>query len=167
MAVSMYDLTVATYNKMLPALRHVLGKAEADAEARKIDPQIFVQARLAPDMLNLIKQVQICTDHVKGSLARLTGVDPPSWPDDESTFADLHARIDKALAYAGEFQRQQLEGSEARDIELKFPQGSLQFKGLEYVTQFVLPNFYFHMTTAYAILRHNGVPIGKRDFFGG
>ena len=167
MPISMYDLTVPVFTKMIPSVQHVLKKAEADAEARNIDPQVFLQARLAPDMLNLIRQVQICSDQVKGSLSRLSGGEIPSWPDDETSFADLHARLEKALAYAKSFEPEQLEGAETRTIEIKFPQASFTFIGLEYLTQFVLPNFYFHMTTAYDILRHNGVQIGKRDFLGG
>jgi hypothetical protein len=167
MAISIYDLSVPVYTKMLPAIGHLLRKAEADAETRKIDPQVFLKARLAPDMFDLTRQVQICTDHVKGSLSRLAGVETPSWPDDEDSFAALHARLDKTLDYAKSFEPGQLEGSETRTIELKFPQGSLTFDGLDYLTGFALPNFYFHMTTAYDILRHNGVPVGKRDFFGG
>jgi hypothetical protein len=152
---------------MLPALQGVLQKAEADAEARKIDPQVFLQARLAPDMFAFTRQVQIATDQVKGSLARLAGVDVPPWDDDESSFAELNARVQKALDFVGMFKPEQFEDAETRDIELKFPQATFTFKGKEYLFDFVLPNFYFHLTAAYAILRHNGVQIGKRDFLGG
>lgn len=167
MTLAIYDVTVPAFTKLLPALKHVLEKGAADAEARKIDPQVFLQARLAPDMLTLTRQVQICTDQVKGGLSRLAGLEVPSWPDDEASFADLYARVDKTLAFAQGFERAQFEGAEERNIELKFPQATFTFVGLDYVIQFVLPNFYFHMTAAYAILRHNGVPIGKRDFLGG
>lgn len=167
MSISMYDLSVPVFTKMIPALGHLLSKAEADAGARRIDPGVFLRARLAPDMHDFTRQVQMCTDHVKGSLSRLAGIETPSWPDDESSFAELHARLEKTLKYAEGFEREQLEGSETRKIELRFPQATFSFEGFEYLSGFVLPNFYFHMTTAYDILRHNGVQIGKRDFFGG
>jgi hypothetical protein len=167
MSISIYDLTVPTFTKFLPALQKVLEKAEADAEARKIDPQVFLQARLAPDMFHLTRQVQICTDQVKGGLSRLANVEVPAWADDEASFADLQARLEKALAYAKTFKPKQFEGAEKRTIELKFPNASFSFMGQDYLLNFVLPNFYFHMTAAYAILRHNGVQIGKRDFLGG
>jgi hypothetical protein len=167
MSLSIYDLAVPTFSKLLPALQGVLKKAEADAEARKIDPQVFLQARLAPDMFPLTRQVQICTDQVKGGLSRLANIEVPSWEDNEASFADLYARIEKSLAYANGFKAEQFEGAETRTVELKFPQASFSFTGQDYLVQFVLPNFYFHMTAAYAILRHNGVQIGKRDFLGG
>jgi hypothetical protein len=152
---------------MLLNLKSILTKAETDAEARNIAPEVFLGARLSPDMLPLTRQVQIATDQVKGSLARLVGIEVPAWPDDEQSFSDLLARIDKALAYAKEFKPAQFEGAESRDIELKFPQSTFSFTGKDYLLNFVLPNFYFHMAAAYAILRHNGVRIGKRDFLGG
>jgi hypothetical protein len=167
MSFSTYDVTVPVFAKLLPALKNVLQKAEADAAARKIEPQVFLQARLAPDMFGLTRQVQICTDQVKGGLSRLAGIEVPSWSDDEASFADLYARIDKALDYAQSFEPSQFDGAPTRTIELKFPQASFSFVGSDYLHQFVLPNFYFHLTAAYAILRHNGVQIGKRDFLGG
>ena len=166
MANQTYDLMTSIFSKMLPNLQAILAKAEADAEARKIDPQVFLQARLAPDMLPFTRQIQIATDQVKGGMGRLAGAEVPAWPDDEKTFADLRARVDKALAYTKGFKPEQYEGAETRTIELKFPQGTLSFNGKDYLLNFVLANFYFHMTTAYAILRHNGVPLGKRDFVG-
>jgi hypothetical protein len=144
-----------------------LSKGEADAKARKIDPQVFLQARLAPDMFPFTRQIQITTDQVKGGMARLAGVEVPSWEDKEVSFADLHARVDKAIAFVKTFKPAQFEGAETRKVELKFPNATLTFSGRDYLYGFVLPNFYFHMTTAYAILRHNGVPLGKRDFTGG
>jgi len=161
-----YDLLTATFNKCLPALRDCLSKAEADAVAREIDPQVFLQGRIAPDMFHMTRQVQIVTDQVKGGMARLADQESPSWDDDEATFAELYARIDKALEYVKSFQPEQYVGAETRKIELKFPNGMIEFVGSDYLMGFVLPNFYFHMTTAYAILRHLGVPIGKRDFLG-
>jgi len=162
-----YDLLIPIFTRMLPNLKAILEKAQADAEARKIDPQVFLQARLAPDMFALARQVQITTDQVKGGLARLADVEVPKWDDDEKTFGELCARVDKALDYTKTFKPAQFDGAETRDIELKFPQATLTFKGRDYLLNFVLPNFYFHLTAAYAILRHNGVPLGKRDFVGG
>jgi hypothetical protein len=151
---------------MLTNLDNVLKKAEADAETRKIDPSVLVSGRLAPDMLPLTRQVQILTDTVKGAAGRLAGQEPPKWADEEKTFGDLHARIGKAIAYLKTFKPTSFDGAETRDIELKFPNATLNFKGLDYFLNFVVPNFYFHYTTAYAILRHNGVPVGKGDFLG-
>jgi hypothetical protein len=166
MANQTYDLMTSVFSKMLPNLKAIVAKGEADAAARKVDPQVFLQARLAPDMLPFVRQIQIATDQVKGGMGRLAGVDVPSWPDDEKTFAEVQARVDKAISYMNTFKPEQYEGAETRAVELKFPQGTLSFNGKDYLLNFVLPNFYFHMTTAYAILRHNGVPLGKRDFVG-
>lgn len=162
-----YDLMTTTFNMMLPALKGILTKAEADCAARNIDPQVLLHARLAPDMFDFMRQVQITTDQVKGGMARLAGAESPSWPDDEASFADLAARVDKALAFTGQFKPEQYEGAETRKVELKFPNASFEFVGKDYLMGFVIPNFYFHMTTAYDILRHNGVALGKRDFLGG
>jgi uncharacterized protein len=166
-AIEIYDQTVPVFRHMMAALDGLLRKAEADAEARNIDPQVFLQGRLAPDMLPFTRQIQIATDQVKGGLSRLAGLESPKWPDDEQTFADLHARIDKAVQYAKSFEPKQFDGAETRNIELKFPNATLEFRGKDYLLSFVLPNLYFHITTAYLILRHNGVQIGKRDFMGG
>ena len=166
MTIDSYDLLSATASKMLPNLKAILSQAEANAQAREIDPQVLLQARLAPDMFDFKRQVLIVSDLVKGGFARLAGLEPPKWEDKETSFADLQARIDKTLEYAQSFVRAQFADAETRKIELVFPQGALQFVGREYLLNFVLPNFYFHFTTAYAILRHNGVPLGKRDFLG-
>lgn len=167
MAIDTYGLLSALSSKMLPSLKTILTKAEADAEARKIEPQVFLQARIAPDMFDLTRQVQIVTDQIKGGFARLTGTEVPKWEDNEKSFAELRARVDKAIAYAQTFKPAQFEGAETRKVELKFPGATLEFVGRDYLLDFVLPNFYFHMTAAYAILRHNGVALGKRDFLGG
>jgi hypothetical protein len=167
LAINTFDLLTATFSQMLPALKNVLAKAEASCTARKIDPNVLLTARLAPDMFDLTRQVQIATDQVKGGMARLAGAESPSWPDDEASFAELIARVDKALAFSKQFSAGQYDEAETRKIELKFPNASFEFVGREYLLGFVLPNFYFHMTAAYAILRHNGVDIGKRDFLGG
>jgi hypothetical protein len=166
-SISIYDQLVPVFSHMLGQLDKVLTKGEADAEARKIDPQVFVNGRLAPDMLPLTRQIQILTDQAKGGSSRLAGLEPPKWADEEKSFADLHARIAKTIAHLKTFKPEQFEGAETRTIELKFPQRTFSFSGKDYFLKFVIPNFYFHYTTAYAILRHNGVPVGKADFLGG
>ena len=165
--MSIYDVFIPSFTQMLESLDKVLSKAEADAAARKIDPQVFINGRLAPDMLPLTRQIQIMTDQCKGGASRLAGQEPPKWADDEATFADLHARVAKTIAHLKTFKPAQFEGAETRAIELKFPNTTFNFTGKDYLTKFVTPNFYFHYTTAYAILRHNGVQIGKADFIGG
>jgi len=165
-AISIYDLLVPPVSKMLTNLDNVLKKAEADCETRKIDPGVLVSARLAPDMFPLVRQVQIMTDQAKGGASRLAGLEPPKWPDEEKTFADLHARLAKAIAYLNTFKPAQFDGAETRKIELKFPNASFSFVGKDYLLTNLLPNFYFHYTTAYAILRHNGVQVGKGDYLG-
>ena len=167
MAYSTYDLMNSIFSSMLPNLNGIMSKAEADAEARSIDPQVFLGARLAPDMFDFTRQVQVVTDQVKGGMSRLAGVDPPRWEDNEKSFADLRARVDKTIAYIKTFEPGQYEGAETREVELKFPGVTFKFSGRDYLLNFLLPNFYFHMTAAYAILRHNGVALGKRDFLGG
>jgi hypothetical protein len=166
-AITIYDQLVPVFTQMLNALDNVLTKAEADAEARKFDPQVFINGRLAPDMLPLTRQVQIMTDQAKGGASRLAGLEPPKWADEERNFAELHARIAKTIAHLKTFKPEHFDGAETRSVELKFPNGTLNFTGKDYFLGFVIPNFYFHYTTAYAILRHNGVPIGKTDFIGG
>ncbi len=166
MAISIYDQFVPVFIQMLSALDKVLSKAEADAAARKIDLEVFVNSRLAPDMLPLTRQIQIMTDQAKGGASRLAGQESPKWADDEKTFADLHARVAKTIAHLKTFKPEHFDGAETRAVELKFPNATFNFTGKDYLLSFVIPNFYFHYTTAYAILRHNGVPIGKGDFLG-
>jgi hypothetical protein len=125
-----------------------------------------VNARLYPDMAPLSRQIQIATDQVKGGLSRLIGQEPPSWADEEKTFADLHARVKKAQDFLAGIKKEQLDGSEDRDVKLKVGPNEMTFKGQQFLVNFSLPNFYFHVVTAYDILRHNGVEIGKRDFLG-
>lgn len=167
MSLTMYQASVPVYTQFLGALSNVLKKGAAFAEAKKIDPAVLINARIAPDMYALARQVQIATDHVKGSLARLAGVEVPSYPDTETTFDELQARIAKTLAYAKSFKPEQIDGTEAKEIVLTFGTQKFPFTGQSYLIQFALPNFYFHMAMAYAILRHNGVDVGKRDFMGG
>jgi len=166
MSLSMYQASAPVYTQTLTALSNILKKAAAYAEAKKIDPSVLINARIAPDMYPLSRQVQIATDHAKGSLARLAGVEPPSFPDTESTFDELQARITKTLDYVKTFKPAQIDGSEEKDVVLTFGTQKFPFKGLDYLTKFALPNFYFHTSMSYAILRHNGVDIGKRDFMG-
>lgn len=167
MPVHAYDLLMPVCDQMLPALSAVLEKAESDAGERGIEESRFLEARLAPDMFAFARQVQIATDLVKGGFSRLAGEESPSWSDDESSFAELKARVQKTIDHIGSFSRDQYDDSASRDIELKFPGITLNFTGDEYLLNFILPNFYFHVTTAYLILRHNGVGLGKRDFLGG
>jgi len=167
MSLSMYQASVPVFQRTLGALDAILDKAAAYAEERKIDPAVLLSARLYPDMFALTRQVQIATDHAKGAPARLAGVAVPSFEDNEKTFPELKARIGKTLNFIGTLKPGQIDGSEARDISLKAGPQELSFKGQDYLLFFALPNFYFHATTAFAILRHNGVSIGKLDFLGG
>jgi hypothetical protein len=166
MSISMYQASVPVFQRTLGALDKVLDKAAAYAEERKIDPAVLVGARLYPDMFPLSRQVQIATDHAKGTSARLAGLPVPSFEDTEKTFPELKARIAEVLAFIATVKPEQIDGSEGRDITLKAGPRELSFNGQEYLLFFALPNFYFHTTTAFGILRHNGVPIGKLDFLG-
>jgi hypothetical protein len=162
----MYQASIPVFVRMLGNLSALLDKAAAHAEARKIDPAVFITARLAPDMYPLSRQVQIATDLVKGCAARLAGIDVPSYEDNETSFAELSARIAKTLAFLQTVTAAQIDGSEECKITLKFGSQEAHFLGQAYLLDFVYPNFYFHVTTAYAILRHNGLAIGKLDYTG-
>jgi hypothetical protein len=166
MSVSIYDVSLPVFVKVLDNLSKILARAAEQAEARKIDPSVLVNARLAPDMFPLSRQVQIATDGVKGCAARLAGIEIPSYEDSEKTFEDLQARIAKTIAFVQSVSKAQVNGSETKAISLKVGGQELNFTGLAYLTDFVLPNLYFHATTTYAILRHNGIDIGKKDFLG-
>ena len=166
MTLSMYQASAPVFTRMLTNLAAILTKAEENAATRKIDPAIFLAARLAPDMLPLTRQIQMASDAAKGGIARLAGVEIPSFPDTEIDFAGLHARIAKTIAFIESAPKDQIEGSDVSSIVLKFPGRELNFTGQSFLFQFALPNFFFHVTTAYAILRHNGVPVGKMDFLG-
>ncbi|MFI5013034.1 MAG: DUF1993 family protein [Hyphomicrobiales bacterium] len=151
----------------LNALSAVLDKAQAHAAAKKIDPSVFLNSRLAPDMFALTRQVQVVTDQARNGSARLAGVEPPSYEDNETTMDQLKARLAKTAAYLKTLDKKQIDGS--ADREIAFPLGATNkghMKGADYLSHFVLPNFYFHLTAAYAILRHCGVELGKRDFLG-
>jgi hypothetical protein len=162
----MYQVSAPLFRRSLTALGAVLDKGAAFAEARKIDPSVLLQARLAPDMFPLVRQIQLASDTVKGCMARLAGVEMPSWADTETSFAEVQARIARTLEYVAAFAPDQIDGSEARPVVMKFRTGAVTFDGQGYLLGFVIPNFLFHCTTAYAILRHNGVDLGKRDFLG-
>ncbi|TIV68962.1 MAG: DUF1993 family protein [Mesorhizobium sp.] len=166
MTISMYDISVAVFSARLKALASVLSLAEQNAADRKIDPQVFLTARLAPDMFALTRQVQIATDHAKGAPSRLAGLEVPKYEDNESSFEELHARIAKTLDHLATFSAADLDGSETRTIELRLAGREVSLSGLQYLLNAAMPNFYFHVTTAYDILRHNGVPLGKATFLG-
>lgn len=166
MSFSLYQAGVPAVLHTLDALSKILAKGAAFAEARKIDPSVLINYRLAADMFPLARQVQITCDMAKGMATRLTGSDVPSWADTETSFDELQARIAKTVDFIKSFTPDQYIGGESRDIVLKTGSGTLEMKGDQYLTFFVLPNFYFHATTTYAILRHVGVEIGKWDFLG-
>jgi hypothetical protein len=163
-----YDLAIATMQHSLRNLDAIVTKAEQYVAADKnLEPETLIQARLYPNMRPFIFQVCVATDTAKGAAARLTGRPVPSWPDEETTFADVHQRLGKAIDYLASFAPEDFAGSESRPIELKLGPHEMKFTGASYIADFVLPNFFFHVTTAYNILRHNGVAIGKVDFLGG
>lgn len=164
MTISLYQVSVPVFLARLDVLAHLLAKAEANAVERKIDPQVFLTARLAPDMLALTRQVQIATDHAKGAGARLAGREVPRFEDTETTFPELQARLAKTIDFLKSIAASEIDGMEDRQVSLKVGPRELTFTASQYLLTFATPNFYFHMTMAYAILRHNGVPIGKLDF---
>jgi hypothetical protein len=163
----MYQASVPTLIHSLKALSGVLDKGAKHAEAKGIDPAVLLGSRLYPDMFPLTRQVQIASDNAKGPAARLAGMEPPKFDDNEASFADLQARIAKTIDFLQTLKPAQIDGSEDRQVVLQMRAGPLEFKGQAYLLNFALPNFYFHCATAYAILRHNGVEIGKKDFLGG
>ena len=166
MTISLYSVSVPVFERMLRNLLEIIGKAEANAAERKIKPEVLVASRLAPDMLPLAFQVQSATERAKLFVARVTGQVAPSWTDNEQTLEELKARLDKALAYLAGVKASDLDGNEDKPVSLKVRGEDVQQPALDYLLLNVMPNFYFHVTTAYDILRHNGVPLGKRDFVG-
>lgn len=164
MTISMYQASVPHFDRHLDALEAILDKAAAYCESRKIDPAALLTARLYPDMFNFTRQVQSSCDFAKGAAARLAGVEVPSHPDTETSIADLKARIVKTRAFLATITPAAMEGSETRTITMKVGPNERSWSGLDYLLGFALPNFYFHCTTAYGILRHNGLEVGKRDF---
>ncbi|MEO8161621.1 MAG: DUF1993 domain-containing protein [Arenimonas sp.] len=166
MQISMYSTARSSTTRALGSLDAILDKAVASAEARKFDPSVFLSSRLAPDMFSLLRQVQIACDFCKGTMARLGGVDNPKFEDNEASFADLKARIAKTRDFVEGVAESGFAGAEDRDITLQAGPRTLEFKGLPYLVAYAIPNLYFHMSMAYAILRHNGVDVGKQDFIG-
>src|ERR1035437_9504004 len=163
----MYNTSVPIFKQMLTSLHAMLGQAEAHATTKKVEPSALLHARLFPDMFPLTRQVQIAADFARGVSARLAGVEVPAYDDKQQSFAELQAMISKTLAFIDGLKPEQFEGSEAREIVLRpgTPKEK-KLSGLAYLTSYGLPQFFFHVTTAYAILRHNGVEIGKRDYMG-
>jgi hypothetical protein len=166
MTLSMYQASVPVFARGLSGLKTILSKGAAHAAAKKIDESVFINARLYPDMLPFARQVHIATDFARGTVARLSGSEPPKWEDNETTFAELIARVERTIEAVNSFNAAQVDGSEARPVTRQVRGEPKTFTGLNYLLQYSMPNFYFHMTTAYAILRSNGVEVGKGDFIG-
>lgn len=166
MTISMYTASVPVFKHMLHQLSHILDKAAHHAEVRKIDAKVFLAARLFPDMFDLTRQVQIVTDNAKGCAARLAGLEVPKYEDNEASFAELQARIAKTIAFIDTIRPEQIDDSASKDISFQIHDKKLEFKGQAYLLYWALPNFYFHHVTAYNILRHNGVDVGKSDYLG-
>ena len=167
MAFSIYDASIPPMIRMFENLSKIIDKAVAQAKSEDKDLNSLLDARLAPDMHPFTRQVQIASDSAKGCAARLAGIEAPSMADTETTFPEIQARIIKTVDFLKSLKREQIEGAEDRTIVLKFPQGEMKFSGRDFLTGFALPNFYFHVTTAYDLLRHKGITIGKMDYLGG
>lgn len=166
MKISMYQASVPTFVRMLNNLAAILEKAAAHAEAKRIDPAVLIESRLYPDMFPLGKQVQIAADSAKGGAARLAQVEPPAYEDNEASFPELVARLRQTVSYLETLKPEQIDGSEDRTVTWKTRSSTKSMQGMPYLLHHVLPNLYFHVTTAYDILRHNGVELGKQDFLG-
>ena len=166
MNISMHAMSHGVFRKALTQLLHVMDKATANAKARSFDTSVLVNSRLAPDMLPFAKQIQLTSDFAKNSMARLAAVDPPKFEDSETTMDELVARVKKTIDYIDSVSAAALEGSETRDIKIALRDRTVEFKGLAFLQTWAIPNFFFHHVTAYNLLRHNGVDIGKRDFLG-
>jgi hypothetical protein len=167
MNISMHAMSHGVFKKALTQLLHVMDKGAANAKARNFDVSVLASARLAPDMLPFTRQIQLTSDFAKNSMARLAGIDPPKFEDSETTMDELVARVKKTIDYIDSVSAAALEGSETRDIKIALRDRTVEFKGLAYLQTWAIPNFFFHHVTAYNLLRHNGVDIGKRDFLGG
>lgn len=166
MTLSMYQAAVPVFARALANLSHVLKKGAEHAASKSVTDEVLLQTRLIPDMLPLVRQVQIACDMATRGAARLAGVEPKSFEDNETTLEQVHARIDHAIEYVNTFKPEQIDGSEQRQIVLKMRSGEMTFEGQAYLLGFVLPNLFFHCTTAYNILREAGTDIGKMDFIG-
>ena len=167
MKISMHAMTHDVFKKSLVQLLHVMEKGVANAKARNFDPNVLANSRLAPDMFTFAKQIQLTSDFAKNSMARLAGIEAPKYEDTESTMDELVARVKKTIDYIDTIPASALEGSETRDIRIPLRDRTVEFKGLPYLQYWAIPNFFFHFVTAYNLLRHNGVDVGKRDFLGG
>ena len=165
--ITMHSVSVPVFARMLKNSRTWLDKLVAHAELKKFEPSVLLNARLAPDQFAFMRQLQIATDGAKGCSARLAGIDIPRYEDTETTIDELKARLDKTVAFIEGIDAARFEGSDAREIVLPSPRGDRRFVGEDYLRFHAMPNFYFHVTTAYAILRHNGVDIGKGDYLAG
>jgi len=166
MKLSMYEASIPLFLHTLENLRVILQKGLTHAEAKKFDPGVLVNSRLAPDMLNLARQVQIATDAAKGAAARLSGSEPPKYDDTETTLPELIARVEKTINHLRSYTSAQFEGSDERVVTVNTPRGAYSFPGLQFLRHWALPNFFFHVTTTYALLRHNGVELSKADYLG-
>lgn len=166
MSLSMHEISLPVFRRMLKSLSTILDKAEAFAAAKKIEPDVLLSARLAPDMFPLKRQVQLASDFAKGAAARLSGQEIPKWEDTEASLAELKARLTRTVDYLATFTPAQIDGSESRDISLTIAKQPVTLKGQAFLLNYAFPHFFFHVTTAYDILRHNGVEIGKRDYLG-
>jgi hypothetical protein len=167
MAFSIYDASIPPMIRTMQSISKIIDKAVAQAKSEDKSPATLLDARLAPDMHPFPRQIQIMSDAAKGAAARLAGIEAPGMPDTETTFPELQARISKTIDFLKSVKPEQLAGAEDREIVLKFPSGEMKFSGRDFLTQFALPNFFFHATTAYGLLRHKGVTIGKMDYLGG
>ena len=163
---AMYAFSVPVFARTLGNLSAILGKGAAYAEQKKFDPAVLLAMRLAPDMYPLLMQVRIACDFAKGSVARLAGEEPPKWDDGETTIGELRARIARTIEFIGGFDPARFDGADARTVTLTIRGEPVEYVGLAYLAHVALPNFFFHATTAYDILRHAGVELGKRDFIG-
>lgn len=166
MSIPIYDASVPVFVQVLEALIGLVDKAEAHAQAKKIEPSVLLGARLFPDMFPLVRQLQLSTDFAKGACARLAGVDVPSYQDTEASFADIRQRLKRTIELVQSLPKDKFDGAGSRDVTVRVAGQPATFKGQPYLLHFALPNFYFHASTAYAILRHCGIELGKRDFIG-
>ena len=166
MTISMYQASVPVFIRMLNNLAAILEKAAGHCEAKKIDPSALINFRLYPDMFNFARQVQVATDHARNGAARLAGIEAPEMEKTETTFPELIERVKKSIAFLETFQPDQIDGAEERTVSIKRGETTVTYPGLDYLLNRALPNFYFHVTTAYDILRHNGIELGKRDYIG-
>lgn len=162
----MYEASVPVFTQILNSLAAIIDKAETHANTKNIDPAALLQARLYPDMFPFARQIQVATDFAKGCSARLAGVEVPRYEDTETSFAELRERIARTVAFIGDLPRDAIEASAQRDIVTGSGAKVREFKGQDYLVHYAMPHFYFHATTAYALLRHNGVEVGKKDFIG-